>query len=68
MVRTLATWLATGWVLAVASAAAVSVTSEREDDTWTSLTATLLSGAEVVRAKVLGAIWAARRLAWAMLG
>jgi hypothetical protein len=67
MVRTLATWLAAGWVLAVASAAAVSVTSEREDDTWTSLTATLLSGAEVVRAKVLGAIWGARRLAWAVL-
>lgn len=55
------------WLLAVASAGAVAMISEREDDTWTSLTTTLLTGPEVVRAKVLGALWGTRRLALAVL-
>ncbi len=46
--------------LVVAAAAATSVTGEREGDTWTSLAGTLLEGGEVVRAKLLGALWAAR--------
>jgi ABC-type transport system involved in multi-copper enzyme maturation permease subunit len=54
-------------LLSVASAAAVSMTSEREQDTWTSLSATLLSGREIVLAKIQGAIWSARRLVLALL-
>jgi ABC-type transport system involved in multi-copper enzyme maturation permease subunit len=49
-------------MLAVASAGAVSVTSEREQDTWVSLRTTLVSEAEIVRAKLIGAVWGARRL------
>ena len=55
------------WLVAVSSAAAVGVTSEREEDTWTSLTATLLTGPEIVRAKMFGAAWGARRMGVALL-
>ena len=55
------------WTVAVASAGALGVTSEREDDTWLSLTATLVTGPEVVWAKVLGAFWAGRWLGLAFL-
>jgi hypothetical protein len=48
------------WCLGVASLAAAAVTSEREEDTWTSLITTPLSGEEILRAKMLGAIWGAR--------
>jgi hypothetical protein len=54
-------------LLSVASAAAVSLTSEREQDTWTSLTATLLSGRESVRAKIRGAVWSSWRLVLGLL-
>ena len=50
-------WYTAFWLLAVAGASASSVTIEREEDTWISLTATPLSGWEILRAKVLGAIW-----------
>ena len=43
------------------------MTSEHEEDTWTSLTATLLTGPEIVRAKMLGAAWGARRMGVALL-
>ena len=66
-VRYTSMWLLSVWLLAVASAAAVGITSEREDDTWTSLTTTLLSGQEVVRAKIWGALWGTRRLAFALI-
>ncbi len=46
--------------LGVASLAAIGVTSEREGDTWTSLTTTRLSGAEILRAKMIGAVWGLR--------
>jgi hypothetical protein len=48
--------------LAVAGAAAASVSEERERGTWTSLMTTLLTGPEIVRAKMFGAVWGARRL------
>ena len=54
-------------VFAVASAAAAGVTSEREDDTWTSLTTTDLTGREIVSAKLLGALWNARRIVFLIL-
>jgi ABC-type transport system involved in multi-copper enzyme maturation permease subunit len=49
-------------LLAVAGAAAASITSEHEDDTWTSLTSTDLTGREIVLAKLFGSLWRARRL------
>ena len=41
--------------LLMAAAAATSVTTEREKDTWVSLTATPLSGPEILKGKILGA-------------
>ncbi len=48
---------------AVAAMAATSIAGERERGTWTSLEMTLLTGREVARAKVSGALWAVRGLA-----
>lgn len=56
-------WYVGFWLLAVAGASASSVTIEREKDTWVSLTATPLTGAEVLRGKVLGATWHQRGFA-----
>jgi DHA2 family multidrug resistance protein len=56
-------WYVGFWLLAVAGAAASAVTTERERDTWVSLTATPLSGGEILRGKVLGAIWNQRGFA-----
>ena len=50
----------------VAGFAMESVAAERERDTWLGLIATPLSGAEILRAKMLGAIWKAR-LIWLTL-
>jgi hypothetical protein len=49
-------------LLAVATCSAVSITGEREQDTWTSLATTLLSPGEVIRAKQFGSVWGARRV------
>ena len=54
-------------MLGVAAAAAVSLTGEREQDTWTSLATTLLTPAEIVRAKQFGAVWSVRRVGIALL-
>lgn len=57
--RFLATTLALADALllvAVAGAAAAGVTGERERDTWDALRLTDLTGAEIVRAKLLGAL------------
>ncbi len=51
-------------MLAVASAAAVGITGEREQDTWTSLTASLLTGPEILRAKLFGAVWGRGGWCW----
>jgi ABC-type transport system involved in multi-copper enzyme maturation permease subunit len=48
------------WCLGVATAAAARIAHEREEDTWTSLIATPLSGQEIVRGKMLGALWTTR--------
>ncbi len=50
-------------ILNLSGAAAASITSEHEDDTWVSLTATDLTGREIVLSKLLGSLWRARRLA-----
>jgi hypothetical protein len=55
------------YILLVAGAAAVSVAKERERETWLGLIATPLSGREILRAKLLGAVWNSRGLAVLML-
>ncbi len=54
-------------MLGVAASAAVSMTGVREQDTWISLATTLLTPAEVIRAKQFGAVWSARRVGVALL-
>jgi ABC-type transport system involved in multi-copper enzyme maturation permease subunit len=56
------------WSLLLMIASATSISREREDDTWTSLVSTPLSGREILRAKLLGAAWSCRHLAYAILG
>ena len=56
------------WSLLLMIASATSVSREREDDTWISLVSTPLSGREILRAKLLGAAWSCRHLAYAILG
>ena len=43
-------------ILGVAGAAAASITSEHEEDTWVSLTATDLTGREIIFAKMFGSM------------
>jgi ABC-type Na+ efflux pump permease subunit len=57
--RVVCTLVYIAWCLCVASLAAAGVAGEREEDTWTSLITTPLSGEEILRAKILGAIWGA---------
>jgi hypothetical protein len=54
-------------LLGTAAAAAGSVTGEREGDQWVSLVASDLTGGEIVRAKIAGAIWGVRRIALALV-
>ena len=42
--------------------------SEREQDTWVSLTASLLSGREIILSKIRGSLWSVRRIVWVMMG
>ena len=58
--RVVCTLLYVAWGLGVASLAAAGVVGEREEDTWTSLTTTPLSGEEILRAKMYGPVWATR--------
>ena len=55
------------WTLVVACAAAVSVTEEKESDTWISLNGTLLNGKEIILGKVFGSLWAARWIGLAIV-
>jgi hypothetical protein len=48
------------WLLAVAGAAASSMTFEREQDTWDSVVSTPLSGWEILRGKSVGVLWGLR--------
>ncbi len=61
-VRTMTAVLAVLAILPISAAAASSITSEREQDTWTSLATTLLTPLEIIRGKQFGAIWSARWL------
>jgi hypothetical protein len=53
-------------LLGVAASAAVSITGEREQDTWISLATTTITPTEIIRAKEFGAVWSARRLGLAL--
>lgn len=48
------------WLLAVAGASASSIAIEREEDTWVSLVSTPLSGWQIIRGKMVGALWGLR--------
>jgi hypothetical protein len=48
------------WLLAVAGASASSVTVEREQNTWEGLVSTPMSGFEILRGKMLGAVFGLR--------
>lgn len=54
-------------MLGVASISAGSVSSEREEDTWTSLLSTPLEGTEILLGKLIGAAWGLRWFALAMV-
>jgi hypothetical protein len=65
--RTVGTMLFILWSLGLGAAASAGVTSEREEDTWISLLTTLLTGPEILRAKMAGAVWGLRALGVVML-
>ncbi len=56
------------YCILVVGYAAEGLTRERQRDTWLGLIATPLSGREILRAKMIGAIWKARSMALPMLG
>jgi ABC-type transport system involved in multi-copper enzyme maturation permease subunit len=62
-VRGVATFLLVCGELGAAAVAAGALTSEREEDTWISLIATPMPPRQIVRAKLLGSLWATRYLA-----
>jgi ABC-type transport system involved in multi-copper enzyme maturation permease subunit len=66
--RVFSAWYVAIWLLSVAGASASSVAVEREEDTWISLTATPLTGWEILRGKILGAVWGQRGFAAIPLG
>ena len=65
--RTIGTLIYVLWALGVAVGAASGLAHEREQDTWTSLIATPLSGLEILRAKMFGAFWGIRWLGLLLL-
>jgi hypothetical protein len=55
------------YVLMLAGLSAEGIVAEKERDTWLGLLATPLSGWEILRAKMLGAVWRVRGLALCLL-
>ena len=49
-------------LIGMGSVAASSISSEREGDTWTNLASSPIDGVELIRGKILGAIWMFRVL------
>lgn len=60
IVRMLTAFLSLTTMIHVCGIAAESIVTERRRDTWTSLTATPLEAAVILRAKRMGAIWRGR--------
>lgn len=67
VLRQLSGALAFVYYLMIAGAAAESVVTERERDTWLGLIATPLTGWEILRAKMLGVLWKTRPLGLVIL-
>ena len=65
--RQFSAMLASPFAFGIFVAAFRSVAAERKSDTWLGLIATPLSGWEILRAKMLGAVWYARGYAVTML-
>jgi hypothetical protein len=66
--RIVGTGIALVYLLGVASDAAAGFTAERENDTWISLITTPLTGTELFRAEMLGAVWNIRYTAAVVVG
>lgn len=66
-VRVAAAGLFGVWSILMMVAAATSVSREREDDTWISLVSTPLEARAILGAKLVGAAWSCRHLAYATL-
>jgi hypothetical protein len=58
--RAIVTLVYVCWMVGTASSASAGLTSEREEDTWVSLVSTPLSPEEIIRGKMLGALWTTR--------
>jgi hypothetical protein len=54
------------WMLGIASSSASGLSSEREEDQWTSLISTPLEGHEILRAKMIGPVWGLMPVAYLM--
>jgi ABC-type transport system involved in multi-copper enzyme maturation permease subunit len=52
------------WFLGIASSSSGALSSEREEDQWTSLLTTPLTGREILRAKMIGPVWGLRYVAY----
>ena len=65
--RIVATGIYLVYALGVASDSASGLTLEHENDTWISLISTPLTGREILRGKILGAIHAIRHTAFTLL-
>ena len=67
MIRDMGMYVFALWMIVVACAGAVSVTEEKESDTWISLTATLLTAREIILGKIFGALWSSQWIGLALL-
>ena len=63
-VRGVSTAIYVLWMLGIASSSASGLSSEREEDQWTSLISTPLEGHEILRAKMIGPVWGLRLVAY----
>ena len=66
--RVIAALLSFSYVIRILVAGGESIERERQRDTWLGLLATPLSGWEILRAKMLGAVWRVRGTAFLLAG
>ena len=59
---------ATSYAIMAVSAVGDSMKNERTRDTWLGLIATPLTGAEILRGKMLGSLWRVRDVVYALVG
>jgi hypothetical protein len=68
VLRQVSALLIMGYALVLAGFAGEAIAGEKERDTWLGLIATPLSGWEILRAKMIGAVLRASGLVWTLLG